>query len=166
MSQRHRAQKWHNSPFSGLLSMILKKIEWLIKLTGKSGKWKMGRVGGEQRYPCQGSFPCWALAAASTTGTCLGTSHRCCEDWEGIATPPCQPWAVLLSPQEPRTATHRGAQRWVQGTLLPLHAKSRHKQFLKCPRQVLRQAHVLKGLCIFEKSVWPFSQAGKVRICI
>lgn len=79
--------------------MILKKIEWLIKLTGKSGKWKMGRVGGEQRYPCQGSFPCWALAAASTTGTCLGTSHRCCEDWEGIAAPPCQPWAVLLSPR-------------------------------------------------------------------
>lgn len=67
---------------------------------------------------------------------------------------------------EPRTATHRGAQRRVQGTLLPLHAKSRHKQFLKCPRQVLRQAHVLKGLCIFEKSVWPFSQAGKVRICV
>lgn len=98
--------------------------------------------------------------------SCLGTSHRCCEDWEGIAAPPCQPWAVLLSPREPRTATHRGAQRRVQGTLLPLHAKSRHKQFLKCPRQVLRQAHVLKGLCISEKSVWPFSQAGKVRICI
>lgn len=68
----------------------------------------------------------------------------------------------LCSPhEEAKAATHRDAQRWMQGTLLPLHAQSRHNLSLKCPRQVLSQAHGLKDLCIFLKVYLAFLTSRK-----
>lgn len=68
----------------------------------------------------------------------------------------------LCSPHwEARAITHRGAQRKIQDTLLPLHAKGRHNPSLKCPRQVLSQARVPKGLYIFEKVYLAFRTSRK-----
>lgn len=113
----------------------------------------MGCMRGERCHSCEGSAHWWALATTSNPA------------WAQVPTPEktgralLLPPLFLLSPGEGKHSQWRDAQRH----LLPLHAKSRNDLSIKHPRQVLSQAHVLKGLCNFLKVYLAFltSRKGK-----
>lgn len=108
-----------------------------------------------------------SLAATSTLVGPAGLGGRDGrEGWkEGMAglggragSPPA--WAALLSPWGSEDLL-TGVPEVVQGTLLPPCAIGRHNPSLQCPRPALNHAHDLKGVCLLEKSIWPFLTSRK-----
>lgn len=120
----------------------------LTKLNGWSN-WPVNQRSGRRavsagsRATSQGGTTAWwALASTHATST--------------------PAWGqALLSPRGSKGSHSQGCQRWMQGSLLPLHAQSRHNLSLKCPRQVLSQARGLKHLRIFLKVYLAFLTSRK-----
>jgi len=92
---------------------------------------------------------------------CLGTSPCCWENWEGTTAPTSRPGAALLSPEGSKDSHSQRCLEADPRCPPTSPCKRQHNLPLKCHRQVLSQACVLKGLYSFEKAYLVFLTSRK-----